>query len=213
VQPNLLRVLQDKQIWRIGGVRPLAADIRIVAATNQNLGALVRAGTFRRDLYHRLNEFSIVVPPLRERGDDIVPLATQFLELTNRELKKNVLGFSEAATQMLMSYRWLGNVRELRNVVRRAVLLADTEIEPGQLALSDLPSEGGGSRPSEPVERFDGSVPFKEMVRRAVIRVERQVLVQVLTQTSGNKAEAARLLQIDYKTIHKKVRDYGLCIT
>jgi len=213
VQPNLLRVLQDRQIWRIGGVRPLAADIRIVAATNQNLAALVRAGTFRRDLYHRLNEFSIVVPPLRERGDDIVPLATQFLEHTNRELKKNVLGFSEAATQMLMSYRWLGNVRELRNVVRRAVLLADTEIEPGQLALSDLPSEGGGSRPSEPVERFDGSVPFKEMVRRAVIRVERQVLVQVLTQTSGNKAEAARLLQIDYKTIHKKVRDYGLCIT
>ena len=152
VQPNLLRALQDKQIWRIGGVRPLAADIRIIAATNQNLAVLVRAGTFRRDLYHRLNEFSIVVPPLRERGGDVVALATQFRELTNRELKKNVLGFSEAATRMLMSHRWPGNVRELRNVVRRAVLLADSEIEPGHLALSDSPSDGGGSRPSELVE-------------------------------------------------------------
>jgi len=213
VQPNLLRALQDRQIWRIGGTRPLAADIRIIAATNQNLAALVCAGTFRRDLYHRLNEFSIVVPPLRERGGDIVPLATQFLELTNRELKKNVLGLSEAATQMLMSHGWPGNVRELRNVVRRAVLLADIEIEPGHLALSDSPSDGGGLRPSELVERFDGSVPFKEIVRRAVVGVERQVLIQVLTQTSGNKAEAARLLRIDYKTIHKKIRDYGLCAT
>jgi len=212
VQPNLLRALQDRQIWRIGGARPVAADIRIIAATNQNLAALVRAGAFRRDLYHRLNEFSIVVPPLRERGGDIVPLATQFLELTNRELKKHVLGFSEAATQMLMGHQWRGNVRELRNVVRRAVLLADTEIEPQHLALSDSPSDGAGLRPGELVERFDGSVPFKEIIRRAVVGVERQVLTQVLTQTSGNKAEAARLLQIDYKTIHKKVRDYGLCI-
>jgi len=212
VQPNLLRALQDKQIWRIGGTRPLAADIRIITATNQNLAVLVRAGTFRRDLYHRLNEFGIVVPPLRERGGDIVPLATRFLELTNRELKKNVLGFSEAATQMLMSHRWPGNVRELRNVVRRAVLLADSRVEPLHLALLDSPSDGGGLRLSELVERFDGSVPFKEMVRRAVVGVERQILVQVLTQTGGNKAEAARLLRIDYKTIHKKVRDYGLCI-
>jgi len=212
VQPNLLRALQDRQIWRIGGTRPLAADIRIIAATNQNLAAMVRAGAFRRDLYHRLNEFSIVVPPLRERRGDIVALASQFLELTNRELKKNVLGFSEATVQMLLDYRWPGNVRELRNIVRRAVLLADIEIEPGQLALSDSPSDGGGPRPGELFEGFDGSVPFKEMVRRAVICVERQVLVQVLTQTSGNKAEAARLLQIDYKTIHKKIRDYGLCI-
>ena len=211
VQPKLLRALQDRQIWRIGSVRPLAADIRIIAATNQDLAALVRAGAFRRDLYHRLNEFSIVVPPLRERCGDIVCLANQFLELTNRELKKNVLGFSEAAVRLLLNYGWPGNVRELRNVVRRAVLLADDEIEPLHLALSHPLLDGGGPRPGELAESFDGSVPFKEIVRRAVICVERQILVQVLAQTSGNKAEAARLLQIDYKTIHKKVRDYGLC--
>jgi two-component system nitrogen regulation response regulator GlnG len=212
MQPKLLRALQDKQIWRIGGVRPLAADIRIVAATNQDLAALVRAGTFRRDLYHRLNEFSIVVPPMRERCGDVVSLANQFRELANHELKKGVHGFSEAAIQVLLSYRWPGNVRELRNVVRRAVLLADTEIEPQHLALLDSPSDGAGSRPNELVERFDGSVPFKEIIRRAVVGVERQILIQVLTQTSGNKAEAARLLRIDYKTIHKKVKDYGLFI-
>jgi len=212
VQPKLLRALQDKQIWRIGGSRPLAADIRIIAATNHDLALLVRAGTFRRDLYHRLNEFSIVVPPLRERCGDVVSLANQFRELANRELKKGVLGFSEAAIRVLLGYRWPGNVRELRNVVRRAVLLADSHVEPLHLALLDPPPDAAWLGPGELAESFDGSVPFKEMVRRAVIRVERQILVQVLTQTSGNKAEAARLLRIDYKTMHKKVRDYGLCI-
>jgi two-component system nitrogen regulation response regulator GlnG len=113
---------------------------------------------------------------------------------------------------LLLDYRWPGNVRELRNVVRRAVLLADSRVEPLHLALLDPPSDAGALGPGELAEGFDGSVPFKEIVRRAVIRVERQILVQVLAQTSGNKAEAARLLQIDYKTIHKKVRDYGLCI-
>lgn len=211
VQPKLLRALQDRQIWRIGGTRPLAANIRIIAATNQDLAGLVRAGSFRRDLYHRLNEFSIVVPPLRERRGDIISLATQFLELTNRELKKNVLGFSEAAVEVLLDSRWPGNVRELRNVVRRAVLLADGEIEPLHLGLApNWPDGAGGPRRGELAESFDGSVPFKEIVRRAVISVERQILIQVLTRTSGNKAEAARLLQIDYKTIHKKVREYGL---
>ncbi|MBE3132281.1 MAG: sigma-54-dependent Fis family transcriptional regulator [Acidobacteria bacterium] len=212
MQPKLLRALQDKQIWRIGGVRPLAADIRILAATNQDLAGLVRAGAFRRDLYHRLNEFSIVVPPLRERCGDVVSLAGQFLELANHELKKGVPGFSEAAIQLLLDYRWPGNVRELRNVVRRAVLLADSRVEPLHLTLLDPPPGAGALGPGELAESFDGSVPFKEMVRRAVVRVERQILVQVLAQTSGNKAEAARLLRIDYKTIHKKVKDYGLFI-
>jgi transcriptional regulator with GAF, ATPase, and Fis domain len=212
MQPKLLRALQDKQIWRIGGVRPLAADIRIIAATNHDLVSLVRAGTFRRDLYHRLNEFSIVVPPLRERCGDVVSLANQFREVANRELKKDVLGFSEAAIRVLLGYRWPGNVRELRNVVRRAVLLADGRVEPLHLAPLAPPPDAGWLGPGELAESFDGSVPFKEMVRRAVIRVERQILVQVLAQTSGNKAEAARLLRIDYKTMYKKVRDYGLGI-
>ena len=211
VQPKLLRALQDRQIWRIGGTRAIAVDIRIIVATNQPLAPLVRAGAFRRDLYHRLNEFGIVVPPLRERRSDIVALANRFLELTNRELKKRVTGFSDAAIQMLLGYRWPGNVRELRNVVRRAVLLADGGVEPLHLALSHPLPDGGGLRPGDLPEGFDGSVPFKEMVRRAVACVERQILAQALTQTSGNKAEAARLLRIDYKTIHKKVRDYGLC--
>jgi transcriptional regulator with GAF, ATPase, and Fis domain len=212
VQPKLLRALQERQVWRIGGTRSLAVDIRIIAATNQDLAMLVQAGTFRQDLYHRLNEFSIIVPPLRDRRGDIMALAHQFLELTNRELKKNVLGFSEATVLLLLRYPWPGNVRELRNIVRRAVLLADTEIEPAHLAISAELPDGGDPKPARPDESFDGSVPFKEMVRRAVVTVERQILIRVLAKTSGNKAEAARLLQIDYKTIHKKVRDYGLSI-
>jgi len=209
VQPKLLRAIQERQIWRVGGTRGIAVDIRIIAASNRDLVPMIRAGGFRRDLYHRLNEFSLVVPPLRDRVEDIVFLANEFLHLTNQELKKNVLGFSEDAVQSLLGFRWPGNVRELRNVVRRAVLLADTSVEARHLGLAE-PCPDHEAILAEFSGTADWSVPFKEMVHRVVERVERLILAQALRRTRGNKAEAARLLRIDYKTIHKKVRDYGI---
>ena len=210
MQPKLLRALQEKQVWRVGGTKAIDVDIRVIAATNVDLASSIQGGGFRHDLYHRLNEFNVVVPPLRERGEDIIFLAERFLEMTNRELKKAVQGFSEDAVALLLNCRWPGNVRELRNVVRRAVLLADTVIEAHHLALSDGPAPGGldGPGPDEPIE---GNLPLKEAVRRVVVRAERRILTVILRQTGGNKAKAARILQIDYKTVCKKMRDYGIC--
>ena len=212
VQPKLLRALQEKQVWRVGGTKAIDVDIRVIAATNVDPASSVQSGGFRRDLYYRLNEFCVAVPPLRERGEDIVFLAERFLEMTNRELKKTVQGFSEGAVALLLNYRWPGNVRELRNVVRRAALLADSVIEAHYLALSDGPALPGlgGPGPDAPIA---GDLPLKEAVRRVVVRAERRILTAILRQTGGNKAKAARILQIDYKTACKKIRDYGICQT
>jgi two-component system, NtrC family, response regulator HydG len=181
----------------------------VIAAANQDLSTLVRTGAFRRDLYHRLNEFGIVVPALRERRGDILVLASRFLELTNHELKKSIDGFTEAAARMLLAHRWPGNVRELRNVVRRAVLLAETQIEPSHLG-SLLEAADADRSEIGPLGDLDSGLSLRAMVRTAVERLERRILVQALERTGGNKAEAARLLHVDYKTIHKKTKDYGI---
>jgi two-component system nitrogen regulation response regulator GlnG len=209
VQPKLLRSLQEKQIWHVGGNKCIAVDIRVVAATNQDLPTLVRGGCFRRDLYHRLNEFTMTIPPLRERRDDIVFLANRFLRETNQELNKNVCGISDGALEVLLQYKWPGNVRELRNVMRRAVLSANGAVEAAGLCIAASVSCEEHFQ-TEQLKEFDGSVPLRVLVKRAVIRVERDVLTQVLRQTGGNKAKAARILQVDYKTIHKKTKEYGI---
>jgi transcriptional regulator with GAF, ATPase, and Fis domain len=207
LQPKLLRALQEKQIFRVGGTQAIEAAPRVIAASNYDLHALVLAETFRRDLYHRLNEFCIVIGALRERKEDIEYLANRFLAIANTVMKKNIT-LSSSALQALLSYSWPGNVRELRNVIRRAALLAETEILPEHLYLTDaysgvLPQPDSG-------KQFDGSVSLKEVVRHAVIEVERGILTQVLKQARGNKAKAARLLQVDYKTFHGKVKRYGI---
>ena len=208
VQPKLLRILQEKEICAIGGTRPHKVDLRVIAATNEPLPQLVQSGKFRRDLYYRLNEFSIRVPALRDRPEDILYLANRFIEMTNLELKKQVIGLSQGAIGRLLSYPWPGNVRELRNVIRSAVLLAETVIEEQHLAILDEPAAAAAC--PKPQWDFDPRMPLKETVQRVVMQVERDILNRVLKETKGNKAQAARLLRIDYKTIHKKVREYGV---
>jgi len=206
VQPKLLRALQEKQIWRVGGTHPIAVRPRTLAATNQDLRRLVREGSFRSDLYHRLDEFSITVPPLRERVEDIVYLAERFAALTGRELGKEVKGLSPTALDRLVAYPWPGNVRELKNVIRQAVLVAGSLIQPEHLRMPE-PDEMAA------VERWTAGtepLPLREMVRRATAAVERKAIGQVLERTGGNKARAARLLHIDYKTLYRKARAYGL---
>jgi two-component system nitrogen regulation response regulator GlnG len=219
VQTKLLRALQERQICHVGGTNYLNIDLRVIAATNQDLAALVEARRFRQDLYHRLNEFSIVVPPLRERREDIFYLAHRFYRLTCVELRKNLAGISDQALELLSAYRWPGNVRELRNVIRRAVLLADTRVEPEHLDIRGMPprpkDNNGTSVNDSPVLQVgdcDGSVSLKEILRQNVMRTEREILIRALRRTGGNKAEAARLLQIDYKTIRTKTRQYGICL-
>ncbi len=209
LQAKLLRALQEKQVCPVGGRRGLRVDIRVIAATNRDLAAMVTAGEFRRDLYHRLNEFAVHVPPLRERREDIAFLANRFLTLTNHELSKSVREISGDALEVLLAHAWPGNVRELRNVIRRAVLLASAAVGREHLGLADAT---GAPRPigHEVQTTLDRVRPLKEIVRHKMKQLEREVLVQVLRDTGGNKARAARLLQIDYKTILTKIKEYAI---
>lgn len=216
-QSKLLRALQERQIQPLGAKRPISVDVRIIAATNVRLEGEIKAGRFRQDLYHRLNEFMIFIPPLRERKEDILHLAKRFLDEANIELKKNVRGFSEEATAFLLSYPWPGNCRELRNVIRRATLLGQDLIGPEHLSgiglNSSTPLRAGvdalATFPSWEVAIQEG-LSLKEISQRAAASVEKEVIQRVLRMTKGNKSRAARLLKIDYKTLYYKLKEYGI---
>jgi DNA-binding NtrC family response regulator len=208
-QAKLLRVLQEKAVLRLGAVRPVKVDVRLVTASNQELQGLVASGQMREDLFFRLNEFTITIPPLRERKDDIPYLAKRFIDLTNKELQKNVQRLSEYCLEALLSYNWPGNVRQLRSVIRRAVLLADNVITEKHLDIKRVPVPGLAFTPKIQGTPWD-ELSLREIVHRSVVTVEREVLLQALKHTRGNKAKAARLLQIDYKTIHTKLKQFGI---
>jgi DNA-binding NtrC family response regulator len=208
-QAKLLRVIQEKSVLRLGATQPVKIDVRLITASNQPLQGLAESGQMREDLFFRLNEFIIAVPPLRERKDDIPYLAKRFLDITNKELKKNIKGFTEYALEALFAYNWPGNVRQLRSVIRRAVLLADDVVTEKHLDIKRAPVPGLAFTP-----RIEGTpwqeLSLKEIVHRSVVTVEREILIEVLKYTKGNKAKAARLLQIDYKTIHTKMKQFGI---
>jgi two-component system nitrogen regulation response regulator GlnG len=193
----------------VGGDKPVVVDVRFIVATNQDLKKMVLDGTFREDLYYRLSEFAIYVPALRERTEDILYLAKRFLDLANIELKKMITTFTDEAVEMLLSYSWPGNVRQLRSVIRRAALVAGETITVNDLSIKQA---------SVPRVAFSSKVQgmtwenasLREIVQQSVLAVEREVLNEVLRFTGGNKARAARLLQIDYKTIHTKARKFGI---
>jgi DNA-binding NtrC family response regulator len=208
-QAKLLRVLQEKKAYRVGGTKPINVNVRLLAATNRDLHDITASGTFRRDLFYRLNEFAITIPPLRERKEDIPYLAKRFLDMANIELKKGVRGFSESALNVLFSYNWPGNVRQLRSTIRRAALLADDLITEKHLDLKRVPVPGLAFTPKVQGAPWKG-LSLKEIVQQSATAVEREVLTQILKNTGGNKAKAARLLKIDYKTIHEKVKKLGI---
>lgn len=213
-QAKLLRVLQEKRVYRVGGSQPVSVDVRVLAASNQDLHRLGEAGSFRSDVYFRLNEFTIWVPPLRERQEDILYLAKRFVDLTNLELQKKVKGFAQPAVDALLAYQWPGNVRELRSVIRRAVLLADDTITGQHLGTEcEAPKQAPPDLAVDPPEAPDPSLAgltLREITHRKIVAMEREILAHVLRETGGNKAKAARLLHIDYKTIHSKIRRYGI---
>lgn len=212
-QVKLLRVLQEKKVYRVGGSKPIRINVRLLVASNRDLLDLTESGSFRSDLFFRLNEFTITVPPLRERKEDIPYLAKRFLDITNEELNKNVKGFSESAFKAILGYEWPGNVRQLRSSIRRAVLLSNDKIAKKDLDLKTAPANGNGLALNPKVSGLSLKGPsLKEIVRRCTKDVEREVLSQVLKSTGGNKAKAARMLQIDYKTIHTKVKQLAIKI-
>jgi transcriptional regulator with GAF, ATPase, and Fis domain len=211
-QAKLLRAIQERTFFRVGGKDTVTVDVRLLVATNQDLNVSVGHGSFSRDLFYRLSEFTIHIPPLRERKKDIIHLSNIFLKATNLELNKKVRGFSDSALEVVVSNPWPGNVRQLRSAVRRAVLLADTVIQPEHLALESAIWDTDTRVFPHPDDQAWDGLSLKEIVKRSTVDVECRVLARVLRKAKGNKAEAARLLQVDYKTIHSKIKQYGITI-
>jgi DNA-binding NtrC family response regulator len=202
LQAKLLRVLQESEFERVGGTRTLKVDVRIVAASNKNLERAVADGSFREDLFYRLNVFPISIPPLRERRADILPLARFFLEGFCRDMNRQRLSISEDAVRTLERYVWKGNVRELRNVIERAVIMADgTVVETGHLALCDPEVTPSG------VPASGSLLAIGEAAARAA---EKSMIEKVLQETGGNKSRAAEMLGVSYKTLLTKIKEFGL---
>jgi len=238
MQSSLLRVLETRRVRRLGSVIERQVDFRLIAATNENLLQEVNNSSFRRDLYHRLAEFTITIPPLRERKEDLQFLVGRFIHTANQELNKQISDLSEEAWTMILRYDWPGNVRELRNQLRRAVLVSqsgETLITPKRFGLFDdegvavaKKSQAARDRACETECPMPGGVsscflvniplsvtylrstPLKEIVREASVQIERLALVRALDLTQGNKAKAARLLGVDYKTIQSKFNGYQI---
>ncbi|HRG95297.1 MAG TPA: sigma-54 dependent transcriptional regulator [Polyangiaceae bacterium] len=215
MQVKLLRALQESEFERVGGIKTIRVDVRLVAATNRELKKLIAAGSFREDLFYRLNVVSIRLPALRERVSDIPLLTEHFLTKFNERLKKSVLGLEPAALEALTAYGWPGNIRELENVMERAVLFCDGQ----QLTADNLPQEvrGDGSA-TTPLPPYVSSAPvnlsgeagLKEHVKVAMSRLERDIVSRALAQTNGNVTHAARLLKISRKGLQLKMKELGL---
>ena len=214
-QVKLLRVLQEGVLYRVGGTVAIKVDARLVVASNVDLEPAVEQGTFRRDLFYRVDEFTIRIPPLCERRDDIIYLAHRFMDITNMELKKSVRGFSDTALQTLLSFSWPGNVRQLRSTVRRAVLLAEDVVTERHLQVETtaVPDAKGSTRDDDEVKlSADKPNSLSEMGRQAAEAVEQKMVRDALRRTGGNKSKAARLLGTDYKTIYLKIKKYGISV-
>lgn len=235
IQVSLLRVVQERKMRRVGGTKDIDLDIRIIVASNEKLWDYARRGKFREDLFHRFNEFSIVVPPLRERKEDIMVFARHFLQLTNKELEKNIKGFTREVEEIFRSYIWYGNLRELKNVIKRATLLAEgSYIEAHtlpfeisnftRLQFDETPeapymhSETKTVIPTLPVPPpiSEAEIPrphphhsHSELsLKNASIDAEYETIIEALKKSNFNKSKAAKLLNIDRKTLYNKMKQY-----
>jgi len=201
LQAKLLRVIEGDRFMRVGGTSPVKADVRVVAATNKDLQAAVAAQAFREDLYYRLNVFPIVIPPLRDRREDIPLLVEHFLGMYGRELRKENLTVSPEALEIMMHHEWTGNVRELQNCIERAVILCDgPTIQPDNVGL----------RAQSDLDEQTPTGGLQQASSAAARAVEAKMIARVLRETGGNKSRAAEVLQVSYKTLLTKIKDYGL---
>ncbi|MBC7849823.1 MAG: sigma-54-dependent Fis family transcriptional regulator [Chitinophagaceae bacterium] len=225
IQISLLRVIQERKMRRVGGIKDIELDVRILIASNESLWNKTRTGKFREDLYHRFNEFAIDVPPLRERKEDILTFANHFLKQTNKQLGKKVKGFSQETEEVFLRYVWYGNLRELKNVIKRATLLcegdwlearylpfeisnfAKLQFEPEATSVASPIPVVSSPRHVEVPHRTT-SVFAENSLKAASIDVEYEVIVDALKKCGFNKSKAARMLNIDRKTLYNKMNQY-----
>jgi DNA-binding NtrC family response regulator len=227
LQTKFLRVLEERRFERVGGQKAIEVDVRVVAATNRDLAEMVRRGQFREDLFYRLSVIAIVVPPLRERLDDVPLLAEHFLVRFRQQAARRITGFAPDAVAAMTRYSWPGNVRELRNAVERAIVLGERE----QIIAADLPPQVHAAaapprtRPANPTPPLGSSIsqaplptidpapapaPAPAPSARSLRELEKEGILAALAATNGNKAQAAAILEIDRSTLYKKLKDYGI---
>ncbi|MEO6633107.1 MAG: sigma-54 dependent transcriptional regulator, partial [Mucilaginibacter sp.] len=216
IQAALLRTVQERKVKRIGSTKEIDLDVRIIIATNENLQEGIQKGRFREDLYHRFNEFTIYMPPLRERGNDITLLAEHFLKIANQELGRNVTSFAPEVLDCFMNYRWPGNIRELKNIVRRAALITEGD----QITVKALPLEISNykngyelvipqqQQPAIAAESKDNT-PSNDL-KNVALEAEYDTILRVLKEVSYNKTKAAEILNIDRKTLYNKMKAINL---
>ena len=195
VQIQLLRALQERKIRPVGSTQEISVDIRLISATNENLEQAIEKGTFREDLYHRINEFTLRMPDLKERKEDILLFANFFLDQANKELDKHLIGFDTKASQALMNYHWPGNLRQMKNIVKRATLLAQNSF----ITLLEL-----GTELLETPASSSTSIALRNE------ETEKEHILEALRQTGNNKSKAAQLLNIDRKTLYNKLKLYNI---
>jgi two-component system response regulator HydG len=213
IQAALLRTVQERKIKRIGSTKEIDLDVRIIVATNENLGDAIQKGRFREDLYHRFNEFSIHLPPISMRGRDIMVFANIFLAKANEELNRNVQAFSDEVEECFLTYNWPGNVRELKNVVRRATLLTETN----EIQLKALPLEISTYAKASAIENAVENSIIRSAnsnrprdLKNAALEAEYDTILSVLREVNFNKTKAAKILNIDRKTLYNKMKAIDL---
>jgi two-component system response regulator HydG len=208
-QMKLLRVLQEKKITRIGDTKSISVDVRLLVASNEDLRQEVAKKNLREDLYHRLNEFKIKVPPLRERGDDVLVYAKAFIARASRRFGKQVTGYNKEVRDILLNYPWPGNIRELKNVMTRSVLLAKAN----EISLREIPEEVRTGQAlfqyhESGSENHANNTNLKSVAEKA----EREAIIRALVKSNYNKSSAARLLKIDRKTLYNKIKQLNISL-
>jgi len=217
IQAKLLRVLEEQTFRRLGGVRDIQVDLRVVAATNRKLTEAIEQGRFRLDLYYRLNVIQVVLPPLRERAEDIIPLAEHFVRVYNTKFKRNVKGLSHSAAAALLSHDWPGNVRELRNVIERAMVLEEADwIQASNMQIAADPAKppllvleqaaAGDDASAGTVQPQASSAPFEISLEEA----EKNLVKKALERAGGNQTRAAVLLGVTRDTLRYKMKKFNL---
>ncbi len=206
-QIKLLRALQERFINRVGDNKIIKVDVRIITASNEDLQKLVEANEFREDLYHRLNAFKIPLPPLRERGDDIMEFAQFFVDKANKAFNKSISGFDDETKSLIYKYDWHGNIRELQNVINRAVLLSqgDTikpDVMPSEIRFYSMQSGGKNENSANRNEITE--------LKQATLVTEKEVIINALIESNYNKSKAAKMLNIDRKTLYNKIKQYEI---
>ncbi|KAF5042746.1 Regulatory protein AtoC [anaerobic digester metagenome] len=208
IQLKLLRAVQERVVTRLGDTRAQKIDIRLISATNEDLGDGIKDRSFREDLFHRINEFSIDLPAIRDRGPDVILFAEHFIKLANEQLNRNIIGLSPEVEQIFMSYSWPGNLRELNNVIKRAVLMSpgmriEKEVLHQEIAFPPVPVHANEQ---------NSETKSDSILKNAMWDIERQLIIKTILDAGYNKSKAARLLKIDRKTLYNKIKLYQIDI-